>query len=128
MFTKIETSVIVTEGEVHNSSWADYDNDGDVDLFMGPTNGAPHRLYRNNGDGTFTKVVEGPIVGDGGSSSAVWNDYDRDGDLDLFVARNGNNLLYRNEGNDNHWINIELIGAARHGMVPGTAVVQNAGP
>ena len=42
----------------------------------------------------------------------VWGDYDNDGDLDLFGAeRDGNNHLYRNDGNENHWIQIKLIGA-----------------
>ncbi len=63
----------------------DYDNDGDLDLFV--TSFGPDTLYRNNGNGTFTDVS-----GDAGVSDAQWStsaafvDYDRDGDLDLFVA------------------------------------------
>ncbi len=112
-FTAIRTGVIVTDGDGHNSSWGDYDNDGDLDLFAGL---APlvQRLYQNNGDGTFTRLTNGAVVQDSGASGGLWGDYDNDGDLDLFVAvdRDGNNHLYRNEGNQNHWLHLKLIGAA----------------
>ncbi len=63
---------------------ADYDNDGDPDVFVG--NYGTSRLYRNNGDGTFTDVA--PKLGvarRGWSTGASFGDYDRDGRLDLFV-------------------------------------------
>jgi hypothetical protein len=63
----------------------DYDNDGDLDLFV--TSFGPETLYRNNGDGTFTDVTAQAGVSDPlWSASAAFLDYDRDGDLDLFVA------------------------------------------
>ena len=63
----------------------DYDNDGDLDLFV--TSFGPETLYRNNGDGTFTDVTKESGVSDPlWSTSAAFLDYDRDGDLDLFVA------------------------------------------
>jgi hypothetical protein len=63
----------------------DYDNDGDLDLFV--TTFGPDTLYRNNGDGTFTDVTATAGVSDElWSTSATFFDYDRDGDLDLFVA------------------------------------------
>ncbi|HEX2491096.1 MAG TPA: VCBS repeat-containing protein, partial [Blastocatellia bacterium] len=63
----------------------DYDNDGDLDLFV--TSFGPETLYRNNGDGTFTDVTKDAGVSDGfWSTSAAFVDHDRDGDLDLFVA------------------------------------------
>ena len=66
-------------------SVADYDNDGDADVYL--TNFGPNVLYRNNGDGTFTDVTVRAGVGDARwSSSSGWADYDSDGDLDLFVA------------------------------------------
>ncbi len=63
----------------------DYDNDGDIDLFV--TSFGPDTLYRNNGDGTFTDATKEAGVSDPlWSTSATFVDYDRDGDLDLFVA------------------------------------------
>ncbi len=64
---------------------ADYDNDGDLDLFI--TSFGPETLLRNNGNGTFTDVTKEAGVSDElWSTSAAFLDYDRDGDLDLFVA------------------------------------------
>jgi hypothetical protein len=66
-------------------SAADYDNDGDVDLYL--TCLGPNILYRNNGDGTFTDVTREAGVGnDLWSTSAAFGDIDGDGDLDLYVA------------------------------------------
>jgi enediyne biosynthesis protein E4 len=63
----------------------DYDNDGDLDLFV--TSFGPETLFRNNGDGTFSDVTAAADVSDPlWSTSAAFLDYDRDGDLDLFVA------------------------------------------
>jgi hypothetical protein len=66
---------------------ADYDNDGHVDLYV--TGFGANHLYRNNnGDGTFADVTKKlGVAGGGWSTSAGWFDYDRDGRLDLFVAR-----------------------------------------
>ena len=64
---------------------ADYDGDGDLDLFV--TGFGPDTLFRNNGDGTFTDVTAQAGLSDPlWSTSAAFIDYDRDGDLDLFVA------------------------------------------
>lgn len=63
----------------------DYDNDGDVDLYV--TNVGPNVLLQNAGDGTFTDVTIAAGVGDPGfSTAAVFFDPDGDGDLDLFVV------------------------------------------
>lgn len=63
----------------------DYDNDGDIDLYV--TNVGPNVLYRNDGDGTFTDVTLEAGVGDPGwGTSSAFVDYDADGDLDLFVV------------------------------------------
>ncbi len=63
---------------------ADYDNDGDADLFVG--NYGTSRLYRNNGNGTFTDVAEKVgLAIKGWHTGATFGDYDKDGRLDLFV-------------------------------------------
>lgn len=64
---------------------ADFDNDGDADVYL--TALGPNRLFRNRGSGQFEDVTAGAGVGDPGfSSSALWFDYDRDGRVDLFVG------------------------------------------
>jgi enediyne biosynthesis protein E4 len=63
----------------------DYDNDGDLDLYV--TNVGPNVLYRNEGNGTFTDVTKTAGVGyNGWGTSAAFADYDNDGNLDLYVA------------------------------------------
>ena len=66
-------------------SAADYDNDGDADVYF--TALGPNRLFRNAGGGKFEDVTAKAGVGDPGfSTGALWFDYDGDGRLDLFVA------------------------------------------
>ena len=82
---------VTLEAGVGDTSWsmgcvaADYDNDGDPDLYV--TNYGPNRLYRNEGDGTFVDIalhagVDDPRWGTG----AAFGDYDLDGDVDLYVV------------------------------------------
>ena len=64
---------------------ADYDNDGDQDLYV--TNYGPNVLYQNNGDGTFADATEQAVVGASQwSTSAAFFDYDNDGVIDLYVT------------------------------------------
>ncbi len=64
---------------------ADYDNDGDLDLYI--TSFGKNRLYRNNGDGTFADVTERAGVADARlGASAAFGDIEGDGDLDLYVT------------------------------------------
>jgi hypothetical protein len=82
---------VTEQAGLGDTSWsfgvavADYDNDGDPDLYL--TNWGPNRLYRNNGDGTFTEIAAAAGVADERwGVSGVWSDVDRDGDLDLYVV------------------------------------------
>ena len=80
-----EKAGVAFRGWCMGVSVADYDRDGDPDIYL--TNFGPNVLYRNNGDGTFAEVARQAGVGDARwSSSSGWADYDSDGDLDLFVA------------------------------------------
>ena len=77
----------------------DYDNDGDLDLFVTNT-GNINLLHRNEGRGVFQQVAEVLEVHHPGSSIAAFPaDYDNDGDLDLYMINVGeeSNILYRNE-------------------------------
>jgi enediyne biosynthesis protein E4 len=85
-FTDVTTKAGVgLRGYGMGAAIGDYDNDGNLDLFV--TTLGPDTLYHNNGDGTFIDVTSVAGVSDPlWSTSAAFLDYDRDGDLDLFVA------------------------------------------
>ncbi len=112
--------------------WGDYDNDGYLDVFvtnsgdagLGPGNA--NRLFHNNGDGTFTDIAAeaGVALQDDVSlhKGAAWADYDNDGFLDLIVKDGvggeedngpgaiGLHRLFKNNGNANHFLKIDLKG------------------
>ena len=95
-------------GEMHyptqTASWGDYDNDGDLDLYIGNESteafNAPCQLFRNNGDGTFSDVADQAGVQNYGfTKSVIWGDYNADRFLDLYVSNfKGANRLYHNNG------------------------------
>lgn len=120
----------------------DFDNDMDLDLYIvttGPAGNRPNILYDNQDDGTFIAVpdaggAEGTNLGVG--DSVVTADYDLDGFLDLFVT-NGDGprqlnqdapyQLFRNQGNDNHWLEIDLEGVVSNRDGIGAQVLVTAG-
>ena len=78
------------------ATFADYDNDGWLDLFVIGGDGRGH-LFRNTGSGTFVDVTAKAGVGDvKGARKAVFVDLDHDGDLDLLLIGNGPRTVYRN--------------------------------
>ena len=96
-----------------SAAWADYDNDGDLDLFAcnesEPVRGYdlvtfdvkfPSQLFRNNGDGTFTDVAkQAGVTNLRYCKGSAWGDFDGDGDPDLYVSNYASeNSLYRNDG------------------------------
>jgi len=101
-FLKVTSGSIVTDGGSSvGASWGDYDNDGDLDLFVSNSGNQDNFLYQNNGNETFTRIITGSIVNDGGHShGSIWADVDFDGDIDLFVSndQNQSNFLYVNNG------------------------------
>lgn len=107
IFALVPGGVVVSDGgNSTDACWGDYDNDGDLDLFV--ANYGTNFLYQNNGDTTFTSITDGDLVNNSDqSNSACWADYDNDGYLDLFVANRGNNVLYRNHMTGNNWTKIK---------------------
>jgi uncharacterized repeat protein (TIGR01451 family) len=116
----IDVDVGVPDVSANSVDWGDYDHDGDLDILLtGSTeNNTPvSRIYRNDA-GSFTDIDAGlPGVSPG---SAVWGDYDSDGDLDLLLAGRGplNNrvaYIYRNDA-----ASFTDIGAGLPGIAYGT--------
>jgi hypothetical protein len=98
----IPNTILYTYG----AAFGDYDNDGDLDLFLSNKDDAkiiPNQLYRNNGDGTFTDVSLAAGISPVGHLSfcASFFDYDNDGYLDIYISNDrflNTNLLYKNDG------------------------------
>lgn len=104
-FTSVTVGSFVNElDESFGTSWGDYDNDLDLDLFVSNGGGQNDDLFQNNGDGTFTKITTGPVVTNGGYGvGSTFIDIDNDADLDLYVCNSFapsavNNFLYYNNG------------------------------
>lgn len=92
-------------GGDYGSVWVDYDNDGDIDMFMAKCGGGEERrtnqLFRNNGNGSFTEVAATANLADPIQTwSGAWADYDNDGDMDVFIGGyNGtSHKMMRNNG------------------------------
>ncbi|MFQ5925958.1 MAG: FG-GAP-like repeat-containing protein [Terriglobia bacterium] len=102
------------------AAWADYDGDGDLDLYVGneatDQNPYPSQLFRNNNDGAFTDVTAQAGVSNLRYTKAVtWGDFDNDGSPDLYVSNIGSNRLYRNNG-DGTFTDVALeLGVAGRG-------------
>ena len=106
VFTKLTIGPLLNDGgKTMSSSWGDYDNDGDLDVFLANDQGNDG-LFRNEGHFNFTKITSDTISNCGGNSfSSAWSDIDNDGDLDLFVTNSFGtttlwpNFLFLNNGN-----------------------------
>lgn len=81
------------------AAWADYDSDGDLDLYIG-NEYFPSQLFRNDGAGRFEDVArQAGVTNDDFAKAVVWGDHDADGDPDLYVSNfGGPNRLYVNRG------------------------------
>ena len=127
------TDVTVTSGIInesgHGAVWGDYDNDGDVDLYVtnsNYSNTALNRLYQNNGNGTFTEIAQSAGVSQSlGSYDGAWADFNNDGYLDLYVANAGStendppNFLYLN--NKNNTFTDVAVSSGAAGLLQGSS-------
>ncbi|GAB1445045.1 hypothetical protein MASR2M41_07030 [Flammeovirgaceae bacterium] len=118
-FTRVLGSVFETIlSQDRTASWGDYDNDGDLDVFIGSQTQSVNpqyinRLFKNNGDGTFSEAV-GSVVEEGGLATfgSAWADIDNDGDLDLLITGYTNVLYYNNgDGTFTKYTTPELFNA-----------------
>lgn len=98
-FTNVSTTAGIDDiRDSERVCWVDYDNDGLPDLYTVNIYQENH-LFRNKGDGTFEDVTFTAGVGSAGiGKHCAWGDYDKDGDLDLYVANIGANILFQNNG------------------------------
>lgn len=102
-------------GDGFVSVWGDLDNDGWLDLVIANgvlKDGSTPQVYRNLGNGTFRKATPFSEPPQWGAIGVALGDYDKDGDLDIFIngLNNAPNRLYRNDGN---WKFTEVSRAAK---------------
>jgi len=110
-------------GDLNGGRTIDYDNDGDLDLFMHDHkqhNSEDHarKLYRNDGNWEFTDVTDavGIASTNEGAYDSTWLDFDLDGDLDLFAPTDIGSpekvFVSSASANGNHWLHVRLIGTS----------------
>src|SRR5207247_1674767 len=95
-----ESGLAIPATSSQTAAWLDFDNDGNIDLFVG-NESAPSQLFHNNGDGTFADVAHKAGVDRVAfTKGVVAGDYDNDGYPDLYVSNMGEeNFLYHNNRN-----------------------------
>ena len=151
IFTDVTSNAgISVQANSHSAVFGDYDNDGYLDIYI--VNSGSHQgngdnvLYRNNGDDTFADVTNEVGVAanvSGRGDGAAWGDFDNDGFLDLYVTNgygrpipsteklrdclsSGPSVLYKNNGNENRWLKINLVGTISNRNGIGTKAILQA--
>ncbi len=105
-FTNVATTAGLGGLRYNEADFADYNNDGYPDIYLSDVESSranTERLFKNNGDGTFTDVTKAagiqPLTQ---GRSVVWGDYNNDGYLDIFISRGADvetkQTLYKNNG------------------------------
>lgn len=122
VFTDVTTASLGTDLQTRDAAFIDYDNDGDLDLFI--VNAfAPNLLFRND-NGNFVQVNAGALaLGFEDGRAAAWGDYDLDGSLDAYITTFDRNYLIRNDhGSSNNWIQIRLEGTTSNRSAIGAQI------
>lgn len=114
--------------DTRGAFFLDFDNDGWLDLFTANVHGL-NQLWRNEAGAFFTSIaVLGPIASNAQSHGAAWADFDRDGDIDWYVANaSGANQLIRNDSPARSWLRVRLEGTVSNGAGIGARVRVVAG-
>ncbi|MBK6831360.1 MAG: VCBS repeat-containing protein [Flavobacteriales bacterium] len=97
MFTNVAVAQGLSDGhQSWSSAWADFDNDGDMDSFIGSSGGGVHKLLTNDGNGNFTNVTIGSGMDSFAGSSIEWtaHDFNNDGWVDIL----GGGAMHYNNG------------------------------
>ncbi len=105
------------------SNYGDFDNDGYLDMYLGTGEPSiatviPNRMFKNVGGERFAEITASSGTGHLQKGHGVaCGDWDRDGDVDLFVETGGvvngdryHSVLFQNPGQGNHWLTVKLIG------------------
>ena len=128
-FEEVATDAANAAGRASQcAAWADYDNDGDLDLVIGNGFDRANYLFRNDGGDAFTRMDQEPVSQDLGVTWAcAWGDYDNDGSMDLYVSNTmdpgfGAARNFHNNGNDHHWLKLVLEGTASNRSAIGAKV------
>jgi hypothetical protein len=130
-FTEQSTSVIASGGgNSFGSSFADLDNDGDLDLFVCnafSSNQTNNFVYINDGHGVFTQDNTSILASqEGWTFGCAFGDYDNNGWLDLILANTLNesqkNALFRNTGTGNNWVKFNCSGVVSNSSAVGAKV------
>ncbi len=103
-----------TAGSIRAWDIGDYNNDGIQDVYASTTFGTT-RLFRGNGNGTYTEVTNQDYVATaGGGRAGGFVDYNNDGFLDIYNYTGNNSVLQTNGGNSNHWIGFKPVGTGHN--------------
>lgn len=109
------------------AAWGDYDGDGYPDLYIANDFGS-NNLWRNRGDGTFEETTVDAGVEDVGAGMSVsWEDYDNDGDLDLYVGNMFSAAGQRVTGGDDYKIDDRQLQSVYRRHARGNSLFRNSG-
>jgi len=100
-----QTGILIIGVHYSSVAWGDYDNDGDLDILLAGSSSSGYisKIYKNNGDNTFTEQT-GILLTEVSNSSVAWGDYDNDGDLDILLTGYTGSIrvskIYQNNGDN----------------------------